>query len=42
MATVDQHIAQWKHNRAFAKTIDGQFRDWQINPIKPGPLPLKR
>lgn len=33
MPTVEQHIKQWKHNRAFAKTIDGSFPDWQINAI---------
>ncbi len=30
---VEKHVEQWKHNRRFAKTIDGQFRDWQINVI---------
>jgi hypothetical protein len=30
---VQQHLEQWKHNRQFAKTIDGQYRDWQINVI---------
>jgi hypothetical protein len=33
MATFKQHIAQWRHNRAFAKTIDRRYRDWQINVI---------
>jgi hypothetical protein len=33
MATVDQHIGQWEHNRAFAKTIEARYRDWQINVI---------
>jgi len=27
------HIEQWKHNRKFAQTIDGQYRDWQVNVI---------
>jgi hypothetical protein len=30
---IEQHIAQWKHNRLFAKTIDSKYRDWQINVI---------
>lgn len=30
---VQQHLDQWKHNRQFAKTIDGGYRDWQINVI---------
>lgn len=30
---VQQHLDQWKHNRRFAKTIDGNYRDWQINVI---------
>ena len=30
---VQQHIEQWKHNREFAKTIDGNYQDWQINVI---------
>lgn len=30
---IEQHVQQWRHNRAFAKTIDGQYRDWQINVI---------
>ncbi len=30
MATVDQHVAQWKHNRKCAQTVDTVFRDWQI------------
>jgi hypothetical protein len=33
MASVEQHVAQWKHNRRFAKTIDSKYRDWQINVI---------
>jgi hypothetical protein len=33
MPDVNQHIAQWKHNRKFAKTIDRVYRDWQINVI---------
>jgi hypothetical protein len=33
MSNVNKHIKQWKHNRRFAKTIDAQFRDWQINAI---------
>jgi hypothetical protein len=33
MSNVEKHIKQWKHNRRFAKTIDAQFRDWQINAI---------
>ena len=33
MPTVQQHVAQWKHNRQFAKTIDSKYRDWQINVI---------
>ena len=33
MATVEQHIVQWKHNRRFARTIECNFRDWQINVI---------
>ncbi len=33
MSKIDQHIAQWKHNRQFAKTIDGKYRDWQVNAI---------
>lgn len=30
---VDRHVQQWKHNRRFAKTIDGTYRDWQITAI---------
>jgi hypothetical protein len=30
---VELHVAQWRHNRAFAKTIDAKYRDWQINVI---------
>ncbi len=30
---VQQHVDQWKHNRQFAKTIDAQYRDWQVNVI---------
>jgi hypothetical protein len=33
MPSVDQHIAQWKHNRRCAQSIDSQFRDWQINVV---------
>ena len=33
MGTVDQHLAQWKHNRRFSKSIDATFRDWQVNAI---------
>lgn len=33
MASVDQHIAQWRHNRRFAKTIEPAYRDWQVNVI---------
>ena len=33
MATVDQHLTQWRHNRRFAKSIDAAYRDWQINAI---------
>jgi hypothetical protein len=30
---VDRHLKQWKHNRAFARTIDTPYRDWQVNVI---------
>lgn len=30
---VQQHLDQWRHNRRFARTIDPEFRDWQINAI---------
>lgn len=30
---VQQHVEQWKHNREFARTINGRYRDWQINVI---------
>jgi len=33
MASVEQHVAQWKHNRKCAQTIDRTYRDWQINII---------
>ncbi len=33
MASVQQHVAQWKHNRKFAQAIDRAYRDWQINVI---------
>lgn len=33
MPSVDQHIVQWRHNRRFARTIEPQFRDWQINVV---------
>jgi hypothetical protein len=33
MATIDQHVAQWIHNRKCAESIDRQYRDWQINVI---------
>jgi hypothetical protein len=29
----EMHVKQWRHNRRFAKTIDSNFRDWQINVI---------
>jgi hypothetical protein len=29
----EKHVKQWRHNRRFAKTIDANFRDWQINVI---------
>lgn len=33
MATVDQHLTQWRHNRRFARSIDPAYRDWQVNAI---------
>jgi len=33
MPTVQQHIAQWKHNRTFAKSIDKAYQDWQVTVI---------
>lgn len=33
MATVAQHMAQWKHNRQCANSVGSAFRDWQINVI---------
>ena len=33
MATVDQHLTQWRRNRRFARSIDAAYRDWQINAI---------
>lgn len=33
MASVDKHLAQWRHNRKFAKSIGREFRDWQVNAI---------
>ncbi len=33
MATAQEHIDQWKHNRRFARSIDGNYRDWQITAI---------
>ena len=33
MPSVDQHLAQWKHNRVFVKSIDAKYRDWQVNVI---------
>lgn len=30
---VEQHVDQWRHNRSFARTIEGRYRDWQINVI---------
>lgn len=33
MASVEQHLKQWRHNRKFAKSIPREFRDWQVNAI---------
>jgi hypothetical protein len=33
MPDAEKHIAQWKHNRSFARTIDSKYRDWQVNAI---------
>jgi hypothetical protein len=33
MPDAKQHIAQWQHNRRFAKTIDRTYLDWQVNAI---------
>jgi hypothetical protein len=33
VASIDQHLTQWRHNRRFAKSIDAAYRDWQINAI---------
>lgn len=33
MATLEQHVIQWKHNRNFAQQIDPRFRDWQVTAI---------
>jgi hypothetical protein len=33
MAKFEQHIAQWKHNRAFARSIDRKYVDWQVTVI---------
>lgn len=30
MATPDQHIQQWRHNRAFLGTIQPSYPDWAI------------
>ena len=30
MTTVDQHIAQWRHNRQFLATIDPAYPDWIV------------
>jgi hypothetical protein len=30
MATVQQHIQQWKHNRGFISTIGPNFPDWIV------------
>jgi hypothetical protein len=29
----NRRLKQWRHNRKFARTIDANFRDWQINVI---------
>lgn len=30
MATIQEHLGQWQHNRKFIATIDPEFPDWMV------------